>query len=59
MFVFELVFVLGLCRGCDLIGSWPVDRWVSCGSVDCGLWVGSGGLLIRGLLWCVDVIAVV
>ena len=25
MFVF--VFVLGLCRGCDLIGLWLVGRW--------------------------------
>ena len=24
--------------------------------MDCGLWVGGGGLLIRGLLWCVGVI---
>ena len=50
---FVFVFVLGLCRGCGLIGLWPVDQWVS------WMWVGGGGLLIRGLLWCVGVIAVV
>ena len=33
---FVFVFVLGLCRGCGLIGLWPVDQWV--------LWMWVSGL---------------
>ena len=45
MFVFELVFVLGLCRGCGLIGLWPVDQ--------CVLWMWVGGLWPVGRWWWV------
>ena len=43
---FVFVFVLGLCHGCGL---W-IYGFHGCRSVDCGLWVNDGGLLIRGLL---------
>ena len=40
--------------------AWSAMAWsvLASGSVDCGLGVGGGGLLIRGLLWCVGVIVV-
>ena len=36
---------MGLCRGCGLIGLWPVDQWVS--------WMWVSGLWLMGWRWWV------